>query len=92
MNPRRRTILNSRDKLTVICRGQNSVHLPRRCLSYLQISPLVALQPFIQWLFLDHYFEVMNPEHARYHLRPVSAYFKNEWNSTSIYFHGVVLK
>ena len=89
INPRRRIMPNTLDKLIVMCLGQNSVHLSHCCFNCIQTAPLGALP---QWLFVALYLGGMCLEHEVHHLHPVSACFRNEWNSTSIHLHGLVLK
>ena len=47
-------MLNTLDKLIVVYRGQNSVHLSHCCFSCIQLAPLGALP---QWLFVALYLE-----------------------------------
>lgn len=89
INPRRWTMLNTLEKLTVVYLGQNSVHFSHYCFNCIRLAPLGALP---QWLFVALYLGGMRLEHELHHLHPVSACFRNEWNSTSIHLHGVGLK
>jgi hypothetical protein len=89
INPRSWTMLNTPDKLIVVYLGQKFVHLSHYCSSCIHLAPLGALPP---WLFVALYLGGMRLKHELHHLDPVSACFRNEWNSTSIHLHGVVLK
>jgi len=82
-------MLNTLDKLILEYLRQNSVHLSHYCLNCIQLAPLDALP---QWPFVALYLGGMRLENELHHLHPVSACFRNEWNSTSIHLHGVVLK
>jgi hypothetical protein len=81
-------MFNTLDKLIVVYLRQNSVYLSHYCFNCFQLTPLGAL---LQWLFVTLYLGGMRLEHELHHLHPVSVCFRNEWNSTSIYPHGVVL-